>query len=90
MWAGGIIVVATVILSLISGLYAEYFSCVKYEDEQKDIPYGLEGTTTEANIEYLEHVEKRILCNNIESNIYLSYLVLILGIGLLVGGWIRR
>jgi hypothetical protein len=93
MWTGGIIIFLTIIISILTGLYSDYYFCndyrinLKEEINIKPIPGS---TITDEQKDYVKTMEIIMLCNNTKSNIYISYLIIIIGISLLVSGFITE
>ncbi|MBR9691093.1 hypothetical protein GOV08_05410 [Candidatus Woesearchaeota archaeon] len=92
MWAGGTIVVLTIIVSLLSGLLTEAIFCGNFEDtigdEQTRLIPG--STTTEEQIKWAENLETKIQCSNVDTKIFLSYITIIIGVSLVLAGYITR
>ncbi|MBR9676243.1 hypothetical protein GOV05_04495 [Candidatus Woesearchaeota archaeon] len=89
MWAGGIIVVLTLILTGANGLYTDYLSC-KDVDSTFNKDEIISGTTVEDQMVYLEYLENKMSCSSVESNLFMSHLILIVGFAFVAGGYVTR
>ena len=93
MWAGGIIIALTIIVSGLSGLYSDYSFCKNIEkaslEDIRNMPTQ-ETTITAFPSDYLKNFEIRMKCNSVSNNIFMSYLTIIIGVALVVGGFITR
>ena len=93
MWAGGIIIVLTLIASGLSGLYSDYFFCRDFDKNALSNPQNLpaqETTITAIPSDYLKNFEIRMKCSSVDNNIFMSYLTIIIGVALVVGGFVTR
>jgi len=84
MWTGGIIIILVITLSSFLGLYVDSMECSN--KNFTNVQFENLNSATITNNETFQ----RIQCNNIQSNLFLSYLVLIIGIAMLVAGFITR
>ncbi|MGM5488840.1 MAG: hypothetical protein ACQESG_07875 [Nanobdellota archaeon] len=93
MWSGGIIVVLVISLSALSGLYSDYLYCRNHQSELRqeveDRPVS-EETMSEGYVDYMKTMEIRRICSTVDSNIFNSHLVIIIGVALLVGGFVTH
>lgn len=89
MIAGGIIIVLTIIISGLSGLYKDNTVCKQfakdYEQFKEERSSG--DLLTEESIRNLEMVMR---CSNVGLEMFMSYLFISVGVAFVFGGFITR
>ena len=93
MWSGLVLVILTVLVTGLSGLYSDYYSCLLFQQanagNMKILPTP--GTSIIGNpAEYMGYLEARLLCSSVNNNIFMSYLAIIIGLSLVIGGYITQ
>ncbi|MDP7141303.1 MAG: hypothetical protein QF362_01765 [Candidatus Woesearchaeota archaeon] len=79
---GGVVIVLTLMLSFLSGLYGSYITC-------KDVVEVVSLDDTPESAKELQENNKLVMeCKGVMSDVYLSYFFLGLGTAILVGGFI--
>lgn len=93
MWAGFMIMVLTLIITSLMGFYSDYFYCRNVVDfELKDIkaPPTPGTSVLKDPEEYARYLDAKLMCNSVRSNIYISYMVIIICLSMIVAGYITR
>lgn len=103
MWSGGLIAILTTLLILVSGSFTDYSKCEPIMDEiisptgdpvpmihlKENCAKSLVEGQTVFSLERCAqtYVEQ---CASLRNNIYISYIVIIVGIALLTGGFLTQ
>ena len=88
--SGWALIILTMLVSIMIGLYNDYSMCKDFEKPMILIKPEPDSTNTPYQAFY-EHYQAKIKhCQQVESNIYISYSMIILGVAFLVGGYIIK
>ena len=74
-------------------MYSDYYYCQDYYGDFTNKSYAfpaLGETVTEEHTAYIEALHLGMVCSNARSNLYMSFLVIVLGVAFLAGGYITR
>jgi hypothetical protein len=88
MWTGGLIIILTLIILLITGTIIEHIKCQDLMNFRGKELFMQEPDSTESIAEIPEM--EIIRCIGIENDIHTGYLVLAIGAAMIVGGYITR